>query len=81
MRLESREIISYTMLMKNTSEVRQPKKRGPRKRDYVRGHVLLPPEMLEWGLAKRNGFSAYVRDLIEADMERARSERRESVSA
>lgn len=62
--------------MKNTSVSPQPKKRGPVKRGYVHGQILLPPDDLEWGKSQHEGFSAYVRRLIREDRQR-----REAVSA
>lgn len=52
------------MRMKSPTVVPEPKKRGPRKRGYIHGHVLLPPDLSEWAKDQEGGLSALVRRLL-----------------
>lgn len=68
------------MDMKSLAVVPQPKKKpGPRKRGYIHGHVLLPPDLCEWAKDQEGGLCALVRQLL-AD-ERRRREREDASGA
>lgn len=61
------------MSMENPSISHTQKKRGPRKRGYGNAHVLLPPDLIEWGKSQDEGLSGLVRRLLTEERRRLES--------